>query len=252
MISNKFEFLGEAEQEALELEPVFTRRAPQWTPLEFEGPIFDVACAACGVADCRPRLRQAVLEAIKLANNAARKLELASKLEPSKRGPDAKETARLFRAFFCHDPSLQIQGNGKERSGLVVAKRFRSVANELDGGRRITFVCLPARTPCPDADFTCCTTTQNAWSVSGDSTVRLCPPFWTDPHLPGLPVVDFRAAIIIHEMLHVLFGRTGSWPGIGDLNDIGKRGNAHCYEAFVLRVNGFGADPDDVRQCGLC
>jgi hypothetical protein len=248
MVSTEFGFMGELEEEALELEPVFGQRF-SWggrSSVEFEGPsheaIFDVACAGCPVPNCRPIVRQAILEAIKLANSAANKVEVATKVEPSKRDKDAKETARLFRAFFCHDPSKPIPWAGNEASGISVAKRFRAVAKELGGGRRMRFVCLPTKTPCPDTDLTCCDPTSNAWSLPGNSALRLCGPFWTDPHLPGLPVVDFRAAI--HEMLHVLFGEF--------LGDQGKRANAHCYEVFLLRANGFGGDPADVTACGLC
>jgi len=65
---------------------------------------------------------------------------------PGSRNKDAKETARLFRAFFCHDPSLLIPWAGGP-SGASVAVRFRAVADELDGGRRILFICRPTRVP---------------------------------------------------------------------------------------------------------
>jgi hypothetical protein len=76
---------------------------------------------------------QAIIQAIKLANTAASKLEAPTKIEPGKRDNDAKETARLFRAFFGHDPSKPISYAGNEASGVSVAKRFRAVAKELAG-----------------------------------------------------------------------------------------------------------------------
>ncbi len=106
-------------------------------------------------AQCASVVSQAVTQAIKLANNAANKLEVPTKIKPSARDNDAKETARLFRAFFGHDPSTPIGG---EPSGVSVVKRFRAVANELGvgGERRIVFRCLPTRNPCADNDLTCC------------------------------------------------------------------------------------------------
>jgi hypothetical protein len=52
-------------------------------------------------------LRKAIREAINLANNAASKLEVASKLELSQRDAATKETARLFKGFFGHDPTMR-------------------------------------------------------------------------------------------------------------------------------------------------
>jgi hypothetical protein len=75
----------------------------------------------------------------------------------------------------------------------------------------------------------------------------LCPGFWANMHLPGLPDVDRRAGTIVHEMLHMLYAsRTGG------IRDEGKRANAHCYKAFVLRVNGYGRDPIATDGCGGC
>jgi hypothetical protein len=240
MVLNEFELLSELEE--LEEEA-----------LAFDVPIgiprFFVACTGCADRGCLPILRDAIGEAIRLATSAARKLETASRLAPGQRDPVATETARLFRAFFCHDPSRPIPWAGNEPSGLSVAKRFRAVARELGGGRRLFFVCLPTRKDCPDGASTCCRAEgHNARSVPGSSTVGLCAEFWEDQRLRGLPDMDRRAGTIIHEMLHLLFATATT--GIRDQNP--KRANAHCYKAFVLRVNGFGRDPMAVEGCGNC
>lgn len=236
------------------------------------GPIFDVACtgcangqcvacddgqcAACPVAGgaCRTALRQAVIEAIKLANNSAAKLEAAIKVDPGKRDKDAQETARLFRAFFCHDPSLFIPWAGGP-SGASVAERFRAVARELNGGRRILFVCRPTVAGCADTDQTCCSATDNAFTMpllaGRASTIFLCQGFWDNVILPGLPNADRRGGTILHETLHLLFGH-GNGKGRGILDSDPKRANAHCYKAFALRVNGFGRDPVANAGCGAC
>ena len=59
--------------------------------------------------------------------------------------------------------------------------------------------------------------------------VRLCPAFWRPA---GLRVSDrfFRAGVVLHEMVHQLFGF------VGDISDVSRRVNAHCYEAFAMRL----------------
>ena len=229
-------------------------------PTASSGPIFEVACAGCAAGQCvacpdgacapcpvhgggcRAVVRQAIIEAIKLARGAADRIDAAIGVVRTARGKDAKETARLFRAFFCHDPSDFILWAGGP-SGDSVAQRFRAVAAELNGGRRVLFVCRPVRVPCPDTDETCCSAADNAFTMpllaGRGSTIFLCAPFWDELHLPGLPNQDRRGGTILHEMLHMLFG-FGRGSGCGILDSDPKRANAYCYKAFVLRVNGFG------------
>lgn len=211
------------------------------------GPVFDVVCpdgcAPLAARQCRVAVRDAVREAIRLATNAADKVATATAVPPAARDTDAKETARLYKFFFGHDPRFLIEGPGKQSSGVSVAARFRAVANELNGGRRIIFHCRPSRPDCGNADLTCCCPADNAWfSLGVPNTVNLCPNFWNPPAgLRGLPALNYRAAIIIHEMLHMLFEI---------IRDAGHgRPRASCYEAFALRLAGFGADPFDVCNC---
>jgi len=248
--------------------------AEQFAPPAVSGPIFDLqctgcapgqcvacqdgSCAACPVAGnrCRTVLREAIMEAITLANNAADKLEAAIKVPPAMRDKDAKETARLFTAFFCHDPSLFISWAGGP-SGASIAERFRMVARELSGGRRIIFICRPDRVGCPDTDDTCCLPGTEAFTLpqtpGRESTLFLCPRFWRDDlqRQPGLPAVTNRAGTIIHEMLHMLYG-FGPGKGRGILDSDPKRANAHCHNAFVLRVNKYGRDRVSTAGCGSC
>jgi hypothetical protein len=211
-------------------------------------PVVDVACApppGCAplaAAGCPGAVRAAVREAIRLALNAANRVEAAIAVPPASRDPNARQTARLFTFFFGHDPSRPIPWAGNQESGVSVAARFRAVANELNGGRRVTFHCRPTQAGC-GANLTCCDPNQNAWFSTGvPNAVNLCTGFWNPPAgLRGLPPVNFRAAVIIHEMLHMLFE---------DLRDAGHgRPRAACYEAFALRAAGFGADPIDVTRC---
>jgi hypothetical protein len=213
---------------------------------ELASPVFDVVCPACplgAVAQCRAAVRAAVIEAIRLANNAADKIEAAINVPPDQRDAEARQTARFFVFFFGHDPLRPVPWAGNEASGVSVASRFRSVARELNGGRRVIFHCRPTQPHCANNDLTCCCPADNAWfSVNVPNTVNLCAPFWNPPaDLRGLPARNYRAAIIMHEMLHMLFE---------DLRDVGRgRPRAACYEAFALRLAGFGADPFDVCNC---
>jgi hypothetical protein len=193
------------------------------------GPIFDLVCApgACApFADnqCRAVLRRAILDAIALATNAADKL--------SAENPDP-ETIRLFRAFFGHHPSRPIEWAGNQPSRMSVASRFRSCARELNGGRRTRYSCVCAA----DAPA------GRRGETHGPLDVRLCPAFWRPA---GLRVSDrfFRAGVILHEMIHQLF-----LEFMGDVSDVSRRVNAHCYEALAMRLAGHGADPSDVTQC---
>ena len=216
----------------------------------FGTPVFDVecpnppGCAPVGVAGCRAAIRDAVREAIRLANNAATRLEAAIAVPPASRDANAQQTAARFRRLFGHDPARAVTWAGNEESGVSVAKRFRAVARELDGGRRVVFHCRTTRAGCAENDLTCCTPDVNAWfSTSVRLGVNLCDGFWNPPaDLPaGLPVRSFRGAIIIHEMMHMLFEF---------LRDEGQgRARAACYEAFALRAADIPADPFDVCEC---
>jgi len=106
-VSTEFESFGalyeelEEEELGLDLAPLFSPRQSlgrrfgrrEW--LEFEessgAPVFDIECAPCPVKDCRPLLRQAIVEAIRLAKRAADKLEAGSKLAPNDRDPAAQK-----------------------------------------------------------------------------------------------------------------------------------------------------------------
>jgi hypothetical protein len=192
----------------------------------FGAPVLDVqcpdppGCAPVVAAGCRAAIRDAVRDA------------------------NAQRTAKRFEFFFGHDPAHAITWAGNEESGVSVAKRFRAVAKELDGGRRVVFHCRPTRADCADNDLTCCSPNDNAWFSTGvRNGINLCDGFWNPPaDLPqGVPVRSFRAAIIIHEMLHMLFEH---------LRDVGQgRVRAACYEGFALRAAGIPADPFDVCQC---
>lgn len=181
-------------------------------------------CAPFPANQCQTILRRAILDAIALANNAASKLTTS---------PRDSETIRLFRFFFGHDPSRPVPWADNEQSGATVAKRFLVCARELGGGRRTLYRC-----GCPGAGAGVRAITINAQEVS------LCPRFWGASPQPGLSARFFRAGVILHEMLHQLFIEFI----LHDANER-RRNNAHCYEAFAMRLAGHAADQSDVRQC---
>jgi hypothetical protein len=199
------------------------------------GPPFRLDCAAgcppLAANRCRAVVRQSIVDAISLARNAATALEAT---------PPSPETIRLFRGFFGHDPSRPVPWAGNRPSGLTVAYRYRRCAEELAGGRRITYRCV-----------TNCAATTNARTNAAldPSLIELCPRFFNRP--AGLPLGNqfFRAGVVLHETLHLLFHQFFHHPGHPSGDPVRRRDNAHCYEAFALRLAGHAAEPGDVTAC---
>jgi hypothetical protein len=207
-------------------------------------PVFDVVCPACppvAAGQCRAVLRQAIIEAIRLANNAAGKLDVANSVEPSERDQDAANTANLFRFLFGHDPSTPVPWAGNVASGNSVAHRLRAVARELGGGRRITFRC--------NLGPLCAGRVAVTNQAAEPNVMNLCATFWAPPASPGLPAEGFRAGTLIHEMLHMLYPDFFHHAGHPSGDPERRRDNAHCYKAFALRVGGYGRDPNAVARC---
>ena len=209
----------------------------------FDAPVFDFdppPCPQCplpNAAQCQNAMRQAVFRAISLATNAAAKIDAAISVAPVARDPDATRTARFFRCFFGHDPSRPVQWARNEPSGVSVAKRFRAVASELNGGRRVIFQCQPDLVGCGNGDHPCCNpaVVENAWFHPNlRNTVNLCPPFWAANR-------DIRAGRIIHEMLHMLFGHLQD-VGAGRILNV-------CYEVLALRLAGIAPNAFDLCNC---
>ena len=181
-------------------------------------------CAPFPANRCNTILRLAILDAIALANNAFDKLTAGT------RDPRMID---LFRASFGHDPSLPVKWANNEPSGISVAKRFRVCAQELGGGRRTLYRC-----GCPGAR------SSFVASTVSPTEVRLCPRFWGASPQPGLPARYFRAATILHEMLHQLFIEFV----LHDAKER-RRNNAHCYTVFAMRLAHHAAVPALVERC---
>jgi hypothetical protein len=224
----------------LELQEIGTgagSRLPSPRPnFDFQFPV-PAGCPPLTEENFNRIVRQAVVEAIKLANNAASKLEAVVAVSRAMRDKEAQETARLYAFFFCHDPSTPVPWAGNEPSGTTVAKRFRAIARELGGGRRIRFRCDPNCHP---------TTRAHTDQLHEPNVINLCPLFFNPPAQPGLPPEGFRGGVVLHEMLHVLFT---SFFHHGIARGERRRNNAHCFRNFALRAMGYGQDNFAIHSC---
>ena len=195
-------------------------------------------------AACPPQaaniVRRAIQDAIRLAQNAASKLTARD-----------VEAIRLFR-FFFGDPERPIPWANHRRAADLVAHRFQTVADgfrsrvphircataaDADCGATVAFV-VPRRAP-------------TAAIPLPRNTISLCPPFWGAAPAGTVPRF-WRAATLLHEMLHLLFsnffGHQVNLPRPGDPEER-RRDNSNCYESFALRVAGHGADATAVTDC---
>jgi len=191
------------------------------SPTQATGPLFRLDCTA-GCAPippfaCRTVLRTAILDAIRLASDAAGKLEAS---------PRDRLTVSEFRSFFGHDPWLRVPLAGNRESGAIVARRFRMAENALrrggalgtPGTRYRCDPCTATEPPAPDI---------HARAILPNE-VRLCPSFWSRRLSRFL-----KAGVVLHEMLHLVFGQF-----FDHSPSERRRNNAYCYEAFALRVAG--------------
>lgn len=214
--------LGEATKTTQPAKPVFRIECP-------------AGCAPIAAGQCRNILRRAIRDAINLANNAASKLE-ASPVEAA--------TKNVFRFFFGHLPSRPVPwGAGNDPSGAIVARRLRIVARALQS-RGTLYRCAACTVStvkeCPlNAPAIPCPLNARTLRPYTLNTIELCPRFWSQSRM-------WRAGILLHEMLHLYFGQFfRHHPNDPER----RRDNAHCYEAFALRVAGHAPDQCDICRC---
>jgi hypothetical protein len=192
-------------------------------------------CAPLPANQCHTIVARAIQDAIRLADNAAAKLTAR----------DA-EALRLFR-FFFDDPLRAVPWADGRPAADLVAHRFSAAA----AGFRTRVPHIRCSATCTDNAFTQARAAPTAQIPLPRNTIVLCPPFWgVGP--AGTDVRSWRAAILLHEMLHLLFwqffGHQFNLPRPGDPEER-RRDNSHCYEAFALRAAGHGADGFDVAAC---
>jgi hypothetical protein len=184
------------------------------------------------MAQATTAVRRARSVALGILKSAASKLDSIEQKRASgqPRSEEDKRVAKLFLFFFRHDPNHPIPWADNKPSGVNVAHRLRK-AGEALVKRGLRYRCA-----CPGAPAT-----RRGQAAPGATRIDLCNAFWTVP--AGLPMdaETFRAGVIIHEVLHVIYDT------IDDASP--HRANDHCYEAFAMRAAGHGADRSDVRQC---
>jgi hypothetical protein len=125
--------------------------------------------------------------------------------------------------------------------GELVAIRLRNAATILDGGF-IRYFCGGSPAHCPE-----CTGDPSTYfacsSFLGQYIICLGAGFWR-AWRDGDEATT--ASTLLHEALHIYFSRT--------VADVGRSGNANCYERFVVRLNGLSLHPATDANClaGAC
>jgi hypothetical protein len=199
-------------------------------PTQQPAPVFRFDCSAGCLFPpliCQSILRQAIVQACRMALNAARKLEA---------NPRDSATVNSFRSIFGHDPAQPLPWPRIKDSGIRFANRFRSVEQAL-----LKAGTLYRCDPC---------TAQSRYEINAPTIildvhamaippneVRLCPSFW---QLPGL----LQAGVVLHEMFHLRFD-----PCFGHGATETKRTNAYCYEAFALSFTSQKPEPLTIQKC---
>lgn len=221
-------------------DPGFAEPAATATPA-FRFQPCATGCPPHAANECHPIVRRAIRDAIGLADNAAAKLEAR----------DA-EAMRLFR-FFFGDPARPVPWWGNRPAADLVAFRFRAAA---DGFRKRVPHIRCGAVAANDCSATNVAFTQARSAPTANiplphNTIVVCPPFWgASP--AGTDAESWRAATLLHEMLHLLFwqffGHQANLPRPGDPEER-RRDNSNCYEVFALRLAKHGADPQAVTDC---
>ncbi|MET0657710.1 MAG: hypothetical protein ABW110_06080 [Steroidobacteraceae bacterium] len=184
------------------------------------------------LAQATTAVRRARAVALAILKSASSKLDSIEQKRVSGqlRSDEDKRVAKLFLFFFRHDPNHPIPWADNKPSGVNVAHRLRKAAEALVK-RGLHYRCA-----CPGAPAT-----RRGQAAPGDTHIDLCNAFWNVPAGLHMDAETFRAGVILHEVLHVIYNT---------IDDAGPhRANDHCYEAFAMRAAGHGADRSDVRQC---
>src|SRR5215510_7061214 len=247
MTATEYEVLGELEEELLEtayesssesdplLRELEAGHVPpgRCTPLGKR--VGNFTCSNAEIAAIRaflklptltaPALRAAVEtvagRAVSLATRAADALDRSRRTD---------KTRRIFCEAFGVTPEFvppwraSLHGVVRWRDlGELVAIRLKDVAKILDGGC-IHYFCWGSPSHCPEC--TGSPTTYFACSSFLDRyIICLGGPFWRAWKSRDTATT---ASTLLHEALHIYFGRTVSHKG--------RSGNANCYERFAVRL----------------
>jgi hypothetical protein len=119
-----------------------------------------------------------------------------------------------------------------------VAIRLKSAARIVDGGF-IRYFCWGSPAHCPEctgspASYFACS------SFLGRYLICLGDGFWRAWAIGDL---DTTATTLLHEALHIFFGRT--------VSDVGSTGNANCYERYLIQFNRLFLHPATAASCPI-
>jgi hypothetical protein len=197
-------------------------------------PVFRLDCTAANcplptLAQCQNTVRLAAADAIRLCIRAAERLDAA---HPA--------TVAHFIRIFGHPPTRLVPWANNRPSGETVAHRLRRVAEALHG-RVVHFDCA-----CPGAAAGVNAQTNFA---ADPNIIHLCARFWNRVATAALNNRSFRAGVILHEMLHLIYSQFFHHAGHPSGDPERHRDNSHCYEAFVLLANGLNPEQGDLDTC---
>lgn len=149
--------------------------------------------------------------------------------------PNAVGGSFLNRLTGVVRPSLAVAMGEELR---ILSRRFQLIASFYTD--RVNYACPGAGALALGICTAATCDGSDAFACRGSSTIALCQGFW------GFTDVNSRAAILIHEAAHVIWGPTGlNTPGeIGDDAQRGPGGNfnvAGCYEFLVDDMAGINS-----------
>ena len=150
------------------------------------------------------------------------------------------------RRFGMNTGDRNIWTQSSARTVLTVIRRLRGARQSLADGW-MKYTCLgpaaPATVTLNGAGGRTCTVEgcagEVAFTCGGISRIVLCRPFWRDD-ANSVQSLDFQASTLLHEAVHIYFAF---------ISDTGNFVNAHCYEQFVLDLNGLAVPADFVGSC---
>jgi hypothetical protein len=195
------------------------------------------AIAAITGLDPVGTIQAANTRAIELLDSAINELQTARDRVRGGAAPisiSAGVRQALQNRFRMNGADRNIWTGTGARTVLTLIRRLRGARQILaDGWMRYTCLggatfplgsCLPGSCNVPG---------RRALSCAGHSRIVLCAPWWSD----GL---DDQAATLLHEAIHIYFGF---------IRDTGNFVNAHCYEQFVLDLNGLVVPAEFAGGC---
>jgi hypothetical protein len=174
-------------------------------------------------ADLKAVVETAVNTIVAWAKNAAAKLRAS---------PRSASTIKSFKDIFIKGPDWKPPWKPAKTSwgdfGELIALRISHAAKILEGGH-IKYFCYGRTKYCPE-----CTTEPPSYDAcsSWGKTYRIClgEPYWRIWKSGKTEDLQYLALTLLHEALHIYFGKTVAHKGWS--------GNSYCYQRLVAELNG--------------